>query len=99
LAAELSVLAPVEAEGVSGFDVENRLVKALVPGKGAVSFKYDPFGRRTQKSGPLGTTNNLFDGVNLLAELDVNGNLLTRLFYECQYHPKGPAKKTCWLCP
>jgi YD repeat-containing protein len=39
------------------WDFENRLVQAVVPGTGTVTFKYDPFGRRIQKSGPLGTTN------------------------------------------
>jgi YD repeat-containing protein len=38
------------------WDFENRLVSAVVPGTGTVTFKYDPFGRRIQKSGPLGTT-------------------------------------------
>jgi YD repeat-containing protein len=36
------------------WDFENRLVSAVVPGTGTVAFKYDPFGRRIQKSGPLG---------------------------------------------
>ena len=39
------------------WDFENRLTQAVVPGTGTVTFKYDPFGRRIQKSGPLGTTN------------------------------------------
>ena len=44
------------------WDFENRLVSAVVPGTGTVIFKYDPFGRRIQKSGPLGATNYLYDG-------------------------------------
>jgi YD repeat-containing protein len=52
------------------WDFENRLVSAVVPGTGTVAFKYDPFGRRIQKSSPLGTTNYLYDGSNLLAEID-----------------------------
>jgi YD repeat-containing protein len=48
------------------WDFENRLTQAIVPGTGTVTFKYDPFGRRIQKSGPLGTTNYLYDGPNLL---------------------------------
>lgn len=43
-----------------------------------MTFKYDPFGRRIQKSGPSGTTNYLYDGDNLLEELDNSGNLLGR---------------------
>ena len=43
-----------------------------MPGTGGtINFKYDPFGRRIQKSGPLGTTNYLYDGDNLLEETDV----------------------------
>ena len=42
------------------------------------SGKCDPFGRRVQKSGPLGTTNYLYDGDNLAEELDGSGNLKAR---------------------
>jgi YD repeat-containing protein len=36
------------------WDFENRLTQAVVPGTngGTTTFKYDPFGRRIQKSGP-----------------------------------------------
>ena len=60
------------------WDFENRLVSAVVPGTGTVNFKYDPFGRRIQKSGPNGTTNYLYDGVNVLEEADNSGNVLSR---------------------
>jgi YD repeat-containing protein len=50
-----------------------------------VSFKYDPFGRRIQKSFTTGanpptttTTNYLFDRSNLIEEVDPNGNVLAR---------------------
>jgi len=53
-----------------------------VPGTGTTTFKYDPFGRRIQKSGPLGTTNYLYDGQdissNVIEELDSVGNVLAR---------------------
>jgi YD repeat-containing protein len=45
------------------WDFENRLVQAVVPGTGTITFRYDPLGRRIQKSGPLGTTNYLYDGM------------------------------------
>lgn len=32
-------------------------MSVVVPGTGTVTFKYDPLGRRVQKSSPLGTTN------------------------------------------
>jgi RHS repeat-associated protein len=70
-----------DASGKSyAWDFENRLTQAVVPGAngGTTSFAYDPFGRRIQKSGPLGTTNYLYDGRNILGELDVSGNVLAR---------------------
>ncbi len=62
------------------WDFENRLTQAVVPGTngGTTTLKYDPFGRRIQKSGPLGTTNYLYDGINLLGEVDPSGNALAR---------------------
>jgi RHS repeat-associated protein len=62
------------------WDFENRLVQAVVPGTngGTTTFRYDPFVRRIQKSGPLGTTNYLYDGGNLLEEADNSGNVLAR---------------------
>jgi YD repeat-containing protein len=62
------------------WDFENRLTQAVVPGTngGTTTFKYDPFGRRIQKSGPLGTTNYLYDGFNVLEEIDQSGNVLAR---------------------
>ena len=60
------------------WDFENRMVSAVVPGTGTVAFKYDPFGRRIQKSPPLGTTNYLYDGPSLIEETDSAGNVLAR---------------------
>ncbi|MGA9508224.1 MAG: hypothetical protein WBV55_06200 [Candidatus Sulfotelmatobacter sp.] len=62
------------------WDFENRLAQAVVPGTngGTTTFKYDPFGRRIQKSGPLGNTNYLYDGASLIEELDHAGNVLSR---------------------
>jgi len=62
------------------WDFENRLVQAVVPGTsgGTTTFKYDPFGRRVQKSGPLGTTNYLYVGKNSLEEVDNSGNVLAK---------------------
>jgi RHS repeat-associated protein len=63
------------------WDFENRLAQVVLPGTGGtVTFKYDPFGRRVQKSSALGTTNNLYDGEddNVVEEVDGNGIVLTR---------------------
>jgi RHS repeat-associated protein len=62
-----------DAQGRSfTWDFENRLVQAMVSGQngGTTTFKYDPFGRRIQKSGPLGTTNYLYDGPGIVEEMD-----------------------------
>jgi RHS repeat-associated protein len=50
----------------------------LANGGGVVNFKYNDFGRRIQKSGPSGTTNYLYDGNNLTAEIDQAGAVITR---------------------
>lgn len=68
-----------DAQGRSfTWDFENRLTQVVNPGVGTTTFRYDPFGRRIQKSGPLGTTNYLYDGPNLLEEADSSGNVLAR---------------------
>jgi RHS repeat-associated protein len=62
------------------WDFENRLVQAVVPGTngGTTAFKYDPFGRRIQKSGPLGLTNYVYDNDATIEELDGAGGILSR---------------------
>jgi RHS repeat-associated protein len=60
-----------------GWDIENRLTQAVVPGVGMTTFRYDPFGRRIQKSGPSGTVNYVYDGANAIGEVNASGNLLT----------------------
>ena len=60
------------------WDFENRLTQAVKPSVGTSTFRYDPFGRRIQKSGPLGTTNYLYDGPNVIAEVDQSDNVLAR---------------------
>ncbi len=70
-----------DAQGRSfTWDFENRLIQAVVPGAngGTPAFRYDPFGRRIQKAGPLGTTNYLYDGANILEEVDNSGSVLAR---------------------
>lgn len=70
-----------DAQGRSfTWDFENRLTQAVVPGTGTTTFRYDPFGRRIQKSGPLGTTNYLYDGEweNVIEEVDNSGGVLAR---------------------
>jgi RHS repeat-associated protein len=42
------------------------------------TFKYDPFGRRVQKSGPSGAVNYLYDAASLIEEIDNSGSILAR---------------------
>ena len=68
-----------DASGKSySWDFENRMTQAVVPGSGTATFKYDPFGRRIEKSSWLGTTNYLYDRVSILETTDQNGNELAR---------------------
>jgi RHS repeat-associated protein len=65
------------------WDFDNRLTQVVLPGTGGtVNFKYDPFGRRIQKAftqnGTTTSTNYLYDGNNLLEEVDNSGNVLAR---------------------
>jgi RHS repeat-associated protein len=63
------------------WDFENRLTQAIVPGTGTTNFRYDPFGRRIRKSGPLGTTNYLYDGLaadaDIIEEINNSGTVVT----------------------
>jgi RHS repeat-associated protein len=64
------------------WNFDNQLTQVVLPGSGGtVNFKYDPLGRRIQKTltqGSTTTTNYLYDGRNLLEELDASGNVLAR---------------------
>jgi RHS repeat-associated protein len=60
------------------WDFENRLSSVAVPAAGMVTFKYDPFGKRIQKSGSNGTSNYIYDESTLLDELDAAGNSQTK---------------------
>ncbi len=57
----------------------NQLTSVVLPGAGGtVSFKYDPFGRRVQKSSASGAVDYLYDDKNWLEEVDNGGNVLAR---------------------
>jgi len=57
---------------------------AVVPGQngGTTTFRYDPFGRRIEKSGPLGTTNYLYDGDNAISEIDQTGSIVVAKYVQ-----------------
>ena len=61
------------------WDFENRLTQVVNPGVGTTTFKYDPFGRRIQKSGadraPRITS---MTAPTTIEEIDNGGNVLAR---------------------
>src|SRR5437762_5015169 len=61
------------------WDYADRLAAETLPGNGGtVYFTYDPFGRRIQKklvqNSVSTTTNYLYDGANIIEEVDASGN-------------------------
>jgi RHS repeat-associated protein len=64
------------------WDFENRMASAVVPGSGTVTFKYDPFGRRIEKSSWTGTTNYLYDVDNLVEGLNSVGAIVAAYVHE-----------------
>jgi len=61
------------------WNFENQLSSVLLPGAGGtVTFRYDPFGKRIQKAGPNSTTNYLYEGDDIIAEVDASGTQAVR---------------------
>jgi RHS repeat-associated protein len=81
-----SMLTKADSTGTTSYSWDyytSKLDSVTLPGSGGtVSFKYDPFGRRTQKSFTQGstttTTNYLYDVNNVLEEVDNSGAVLAR---------------------
>jgi len=81
-----SMLTKADSTGTTSYSWDyytSKLDSVTLPGSGGtVTFKYDAFGRRAQKSFTQGsttiTTNYLYDGPNLLEEIDNSGNVLAR---------------------
>lgn len=72
------------------WDFENRLTQVVLPNSGGtVNLKYDPFGRRIQKSFTQGSTttstNYLYDGAYLIEEVDQSGNVQARYAQSNRY--------------
>jgi RHS repeat-associated protein len=64
------------------WDYENRLTQVVNPDGETTTFAYDPFGRRIQKSGPLGTTSYLYDGPNVFEAVDQSASVVARYTQE-----------------
>ena len=57
----------------NAWDFENRLVSVTPPASAAVTFSYDPFGRRVRKVSSAGTTIYVYDGAGIVEEVDGSG--------------------------
>jgi RHS repeat-associated protein len=76
-----NVLTKTDASGTTTYnwDFEDRLSSVVLPGSGGtISYRYDPMGRRIQKISPTGTVNYIYDGANIVEELDASGNVLAK---------------------
>jgi YD repeat-containing protein len=61
------------------WDFENRLTSVQLPGSGGtVSFKYDAFGRRVEKVSSSTTSIYVYDGDNLIEEINSAGTAVAR---------------------
>ncbi len=69
------------------YDSENRLVQLTTPNSQLVTYKYDPFGRRIEKSVTDTATNTVtikkyvYDREDILFELDASGNIVTEYLH------------------
>lgn len=62
-----------------GYDGENRLITIMQTGSTTITYSYDYLGRRISKSGGSTTaTRYLYDGWNLIAELNSSGEITRR---------------------
>jgi RHS repeat-associated protein len=61
------------------WDYENRLTQATLPGSGgSVSFKYSPLGTRVYKSSSLATSIYIYDGDDVIEEVNSTGAAVAR---------------------
>ncbi|MBK1707282.1 RHS repeat protein [Halochromatium glycolicum] len=65
---------------VYSYDAQNRLTAVATPTR-AIRYDYDPMGRRAQKAVDGIETDYLYDGAQVLAEYDENGQRLRRFIY------------------
>jgi RHS repeat-associated protein len=63
------------------YDAANRLVRVAIPDGRSVSFRYDAFGRRVEKSFAGEIRRYVYDGLDLIAELDSENNVVARYVY------------------
>jgi RHS repeat-associated protein len=60
------------------YDTDNRLIKIDFPDGGTAEYRYDPRGRRIQKNVNGQITRYIYDGEDILLELDGSNNIVAR---------------------
>jgi RHS repeat-associated protein len=76
-----NMLSKTDSTGTTSYtwDFENRLTSVILPGSGgAVTFKYDPFGRRIEKSSSATTGVFAYDASDLVEETNSSGSIVAR---------------------
>ena len=63
------------------YDQKNRLVRVTGTPEGTVDYTYDALGRRVSKVVNGTATQYLYDGLNLIAELDASGDAIAWYVY------------------
>ncbi len=64
------------------YDYENRLKTVIASPSEAISFKYDPFGRRTQKEvNGVVQSKYVYDQDNIILDLDTNNTIIAKYIY------------------
>ncbi len=83
------MVSKIDSSGTTSYfyDYENRLVQLVTPNSQFVTYKYDPFGRRIEKSiadtvtGTVTTMRYVYDREDVLFELDGSGNIVTEFVH------------------
>ncbi|MGI8836313.1 MAG: Ig-like domain-containing protein [Pyrinomonadaceae bacterium] len=71
-----NMISKSDAGGTTQFawDFESRLIQVVMPTSGSVSYKYDAFGRRIQRTPSSGaSTNFIYDGQDVVKDINSNG--------------------------
>jgi RHS repeat-associated protein len=78
-----NLVAKTDATGTTNYswDFDNRLVGVTLPGGSAITFKYDPQGRRIYKQSLGSASFYVYDGVNIIEEVNSSGNPVARFTY------------------
>jgi YD repeat-containing protein len=93
-----NTLTKVDSTGTTSctWDYENRLTSVTLPGTGGtVNFKYDPFGRRIEKTSSSATSIYTYDGDRLIEEAGSTGTATAR-YVHTQHVDEPLAVPSTW---